>query len=75
MGPYRPYFPKMSWLVIGGEDLQKIVGNRRKASARVRESSARQEEKKEGGMGGGRQERKREGWVREGQKKRGGWGR
>ena len=33
----------------------------RQASARVRESSARQEEKKRGGVGGGKQERKRGG--------------
>ena len=45
--------------------------NLRKASARVRESLARQEEKKRGGVGGGRQERKREGWVGEGKKKEG----
>ena len=52
MGPLRPYFPKltsqMSWL--------------RQASARVREWSARQEEKKEG-RGGWGKARKKEGGV------------
>ena len=84
MGPYGPYFPKMtsqiSWLLIGGEDLRKIFGkrrqgfgNRREFSARVRESSGifgNARGKTQGGVGGGRQERKREGWVGGGRTKK-----
>ena len=54
-GPIQTHFDGWKgWLLIGGEDL-------RKASARVREGSARQEGKKRGGVGGGRQERKKGG--------------
>ena len=69
---------QISWLLIGGEDLRKIFGkcrqgfgNRRESSARVQESSGifgNARGKTQGGVGGGRQERKREGWVGEGQK-------
>ena len=64
MGPLRPYFPKMtsqmSWLRIGGEDLRKIVGKRRQGFGNRRQGKRK---KKRGGVGWGRQERKREGWV------------
>ena len=41
----------------------KSSANLRKASARVREGSARQEGKKEGGVGGNGKKERREGWV------------
>ena len=66
----------MSWLLIGGEHLRKSSENLRKifgkASEKRRQGKA---EKKQGGVGGGRPEKSREGWVGEGQKKRGRVGR
>ena len=61
MGPYRPYFSKMSWLVIGGE----IFG---KSSESVGMGS--------GIVGKARGKKRGEGWVGEGKKERGrgGWG-
>ena len=68
MGYIRPDFPKltsrMSWLLIGGEHLRKnvgkIVGNLRKIFGKGGQGKAK---KKQGGVGGGRPERRREGWV------------
>ena len=53
---------QMSWLLIGGEDIRKIFGKRRQGFGNCRESSARQEEKKRGGVDGGKA-RKNEGGV------------
>ena len=57
MGYLRPLFPKMRSF---SEHLRKSVGNLRKSVGKRGQGKG---EKKEGGLGGGRQERKREGWV------------
>ena len=65
MGSLRPYFPKP----------RPHFGKRRKGFGNLRKSSARQEEKKRGGVGGGKKEKKRGGVGGEGQKqvRRVGW--
>ena len=65
MGPYRPNLTKMtsqiSWLLIGGEDLRKIIGKRRQGFGNHRQGKRKKE-----GRGGWGKARKKEG--------RGGWG-
>ena len=60
-------FRRWSWLLIGGEHLRKSFGNLRKIFGKGRQGFGKggqgKAEKKQGGVGGGRPEKKREGWV------------
>ena len=76
MGYFRPNFPKMvlasDWWRASSEKRRESSENLRKGSEKSSEKRGQgKAEKKQGGVGGGRPEKSREGWVVEGQKKRG----